>query len=97
MERKLIRKSITEAAEELGYLAMKAEQVDIVMAFVQGRDVFAVLPTGFGKSLCYACLSIAFDKILKEERGYSIVVVVTPLLAIMKDQVQDFVGLYKTL
>ena len=50
--------------------------------------MFAVLPTGFGKSLCFACLSIVFDKLLGsvgEER--SIVVVVTPLTAIMKDQV----------
>ncbi len=31
MERKLIRESITKAAEELGYLAMKAVQVDIVI------------------------------------------------------------------
>ncbi len=68
MERKFIRESITKAAEEVGYLAMKAEQVDIVMAFV----VFAVFPTGFGKSLCYACLSIAFNKMLKEERGYQL-------------------------
>ncbi len=68
---------------------MKPEQVDIVLAFVRGQDVFAVLPTGFGKSLCYACLPVALDKILKKEAGHSIVVVVTPLLAIMKDQVDS--------
>ena len=88
MERsKIVRECITEAAKELGYLVMKPEQLDVAVAFIEGRDVFAILPTGFGKSLCYACLPVAFDKILKKERGYSIVVVITPLLAIMKDQV----------
>ena len=38
-----------EAAKELGYPAMKPEQVDVAVTFVEGRDVFAVLPTGFGK------------------------------------------------
>ena len=52
------------------------------------RDVFAILPTGFGKSLCYACLPAAFDAINKKERGHSIAMIVTPLLAIMKDQVR---------
>ena len=82
------RESVTEAAKELGYPVMKPEQLDVVVAFVQGRDVFAILPTGFGKSLCYACLPGAFDKISKKKQGYSIIVVVTPLLAIMKDQVR---------
>ena len=46
--------------------------------------MFGVLPTGFGKSLCYACLPVVFDEFLIEP---SIIVVVTPLVAIMKDQV----------
>ena len=89
MERpKLIcRQAVTEAASKLGYPFLKPEQLEIVTALLRGRDVFAVLPTGFGKSLCYACLPAAFDKVLKEEKGTSIVVVVTPLLAIIHDQV----------
>ena len=36
---------------------MKEEQLKVVVAFLYGSDVFAVLPTGFGKSLAmHACL-----------------------------------------
>ena len=84
---RLARQSILCAAEKLGYPMLKAEQLDVLLHFVEGRDVFAVLPTGFGKSLCYACLPLAFDRLLEREEGYTIAVVVTPLLAIMKDQV----------
>ena len=45
--------------------------LEVVTSFLRGRDVFAVLPTGFGKSLCYACLPAAFDKILEKEKGHS--------------------------
>ena len=48
----------------------------------------ASLPTGFGISLCYACLPGAFDTDSMMERSHSIAVVVTLLLAIMKDQVR---------
>ncbi|KAL5510411.1 hypothetical protein EMCRGX_G005949 [Ephydatia muelleri] len=75
---------------ELGYSSMKPEQVKVAVALFEGRDVFAILPTGFGKSLCYASLPVAFDKCQKKERGYSIVVVVSPLVAIMKDQVPTY-------
>ena len=55
------------------------------MAFLQSSDVFVILPTGYGKSLCYSCLPVAFDKI-KKRKG-SIVVVISPLISIMMDQV----------
>ena len=78
------------AAESVGY-KLKAEQKSVVSAFVGGRDVFVALPTGFGKSICYGCLPRIFDCLRKNaEGGKSIVVVVTLLLALMKDQVAAF-------
>ena len=77
----------SEAGKSLGYPALKPEQLDVIVTILQARDVFAVLPTGFGKSLCYTCLPLTFDKLFKKEPGHSIVMVITPLLAIMKDQV----------
>ena len=34
---------------------------------MKGRDVFAVLPTGYRKSLCFGCLPLVFDKLLEKE------------------------------
>ena len=48
-----------ETAMELGYSSMKPEQVEGTVAIIKGRDVFAILSTGFGKSFCYACLPVA--------------------------------------
>ena len=87
-----IQTCVLQAAQELGYSYMKPAQIEVVVNFVRGRDVFAILPTGFGKSLCYACLPAAFDAVNKKEGGHSIAVVVTPLLAIMKDQVRKGPG-----
>ena len=56
------------------------------MSFLEGNDVFAILPKGYGKSLCYTCLPVAFN-LMNETEG-SIIMVVTPLTAIMKDQVK---------
>ena len=55
----------------------KPEQLRVVAGILE-RDVFAVLPTGFGKSACYQCFPLLDDP--------SIVALVTPLTAIMKDQ-----------
>ena len=50
---------------------MKPEQLKVAATYIEGRDMFSVLSTGFGKSLCYACLPLTFGKF----RGYSLVVV----------------------
>ena len=42
---------------KLGYArGMKEEQLEMVVAFLSGSDIFAVLPTGFGVSAMHACL-----------------------------------------
>ena len=73
-------------AKQLGYPEMKDLQVKVVVDFVCGRDVFAVLPTGYGKSLCYACLPGVFDLVHRNESP-CIVCVITPLTAIVENQV----------
>ena len=52
-----------EAARALGGFTLKAEQMKVVTSVLQGRDVFAVLPTDYGKTLYYAVLPGAFDTI----------------------------------
>ena len=81
-----MERGLRKATERLGYKEMKPEQEELVKEFISGRDVFGILPTGFGKSLCYGCLPLVFDELLGTENK-SIVVVVTPLKAIMYDQV----------
>ena len=43
------REAASSAAKELGYPDLKLEQMEVVETFVKGRDVFAILPTGYGK------------------------------------------------
>ena len=82
-----VREAAIAASTTMGYERMKSEQLQIVESFVTGHDVFGVLPTGYGKSLCYACLPSVFDCLLQKPSGFSIVLVVSPLVALMKDQV----------
>ena len=80
--------AIHYAVERLGFTEIKSLQLEVVLAIATGQDVFGVLPTGYGKSLCYACLPILFDQLRKaQEEQHSIVIVVSPLTAIIEDQV----------
>lgn len=66
--------------EYWGYEDFRPKQLDIVNAALEGKDVLAILPTGGGKSVCFQVPAM-----MKE----GIAIVVTPLIALMKDQVQN--------
>ncbi len=63
-----------------GYPTFRNNQKQIIDSLLAGRDVFALMPTGSGKSLCFQIPSI-----LRSGIG----VVISPLIALMQDQVTD--------
>ena len=69
--------------EYWGYDSFRPKQEDIVNAALEGKDVLAILPTGGGKSVCFQVPAMMTE---------GIALVVTPLIALMKDQVQNLNG-----
>ena len=63
--------------EHFGFRRFRAGQEEAVAAAIQGKDTLVVMPTGSGKSLCYQLPALELD---------GTTVVVSPLLALMKDQ-----------
>ena len=76
---------ILRACQRLGYASIRPNQLKAIRSFMEGNDVFVILSTGSGKSVCFSVLPFAFDDFF--QRDGSIVVVVSPLIALMKDQV----------
>ena len=67
----------------LGYERIRKDQLDVITKFIEGNDVFVSLPTGLGKSLCFACLPMVYD-LLKGVTNKSITVIISPLNALMQ-------------
>lgn len=63
-----------------GYTDFKEGQEKIVRGILNGKDVLGIMPTGGGKSLCYQLPAILLD---------GVTIVVSPLIALMKDQVDS--------
>ena len=81
--------AIDFATETAGLRSLKKEQREAIHAFTSGKDVFVALPTGYGKSYCYALLPLVFDKLRSSEKP-SIVICVSPLTALMMQQRDKF-------
>lgn len=69
---------LTTLNTHFGYTSFRPGQREIVEAVLDGENVFAVFPTGHGKSLCYQLPGLMLD---------GITVVISPLISLMKDQV----------
>ncbi|MBS0454646.1 MAG: DNA helicase RecQ [Proteobacteria bacterium] len=68
--------------EVWGYPDFRGPQGDIVEHVIDGGDALVLMPTGGGKSLCYQVPAIA-----RQRAGRGVTVVVSPLIALMHDQV----------
>ena len=68
--------------EVFGYSAFRGQQASIVDHVTAGGDALVLMPTGGGKSLCYQIPAIA-----RQRAGHGVTVVVSPLIALMHDQV----------
>src|SRR6478735_8713851 len=67
-----------------GYSAFRGEQAEVVGHIAGGGDALVLMPTGGGKSLCYQIPALVRD---------GVGVVVSPLIALMQDQVDTLTAL----
>lgn len=79
----MIEKAKSILKEVYGYKEFRLEQENIISAILDKKDVLAIMPTGGGKSICFQIPALIFD---------GLTIVVSPLIALMKDQVEALKG-----
>lgn len=73
-----------ELKKYFGFTKFKGQQEEIIKQLLTGKDIFVLMPTGGGKSLCYQLPALICD---------GTAIVVSPLIALMKNQVDAVNGL----
>src|SRR5690554_6435016 len=73
-----------ELKKHFGFSQFKGLQEQVVNSVIKGRNTFVIMPTGGGKSLCYQLPALVLD---------GTAIVVSPLIALMKNQVDAIRGL----
>ena len=76
----MIQKARNILKSVFGYDRFISLQQDVIENVLRGRDTLAVMPTGGGKSVCYQVPALLFD---------GLTIVVSPLISLMKDQVEQ--------
>ncbi len=78
---------LKELKKHFGFSQFKGLQEQVVNSIIKGRNTFVIMPTGGGKSLCYQLPALVLD---------GTAIVVSPLIALMKNQVDAIRGLSST-
>ena len=73
-----------ELKKHFGFSTFKGQQEKIIENLMNGKDIFVLMPTGGGKSLCYQLPALISE---------GTAIVVSPLIALMKNQVDAVNGL----
>lgn len=85
----LFEASLRIILPKFGIIELYEQQKQALFYLVSGKDVFANLPTGFGKSLIYQLAPFVVEQMSRKEgkNRTAIVLVISPLVSLIKDQV----------
>ena len=90
-----IDKALNNIKKDHKDIVLKTEQFVAVKRLLEGNDVLAILPTGFGKSMIFTVFALARQELLKQQGSTekSSVVVISPLKSIILDQIAEMKSL----
>lgn len=81
------QRAVYSVCETFKISSLYSEQEECLKAILQRKDVYASLPTGYGKSLIFYAAPIVADEVFDRPRGSSKIIIISPLKTLMEDQV----------